>query len=63
MIEAEGSASFELRCGLSMNVGADTGLGIGNSPAHPPVNPILQSERGSASVGRQLTGASPMSIR
>jgi hypothetical protein len=30
MIEAEGGASFDLRCGLSMNVGADKGVRIGN---------------------------------
>jgi hypothetical protein len=35
MIEAEGSASFmDIRCSLRVNVGADTGLGIGNRPAH-----------------------------
>jgi hypothetical protein len=44
MIEAEDGASFDLRCGLSTNVGADTGLGIGNRPAHPEVNPVFTAK-------------------
>jgi hypothetical protein len=52
MIEAEGGASFDLRCGLSMNVGADKGVRIGNRPAHPEVNPVFKAkEDRQASVG------------
>jgi hypothetical protein len=52
MIETEGGASFDLRCCLGMNVGADTGPGIGNRPAHPEVNPAFKAkEDRQASVG------------
>jgi hypothetical protein len=52
MIEAEDGASFDLRCGLRMNAGADTALGIGNRPAHPEVNPVFKAkEDRQASVG------------
>jgi hypothetical protein len=45
MIEAEGGASFDLRCCLSMNVGAHTGWAAANARLIPKATLSLKRKR------------------
>jgi|HubBroStandDraft_5_1064220.scaffolds.fasta_scaffold198613_2 hypothetical protein len=53
MIEAEDGASFDLRCGLSMNVSADTGLGSATARLIPKSTLSLQRKR----IGKRRSAA------
>jgi len=54
MIEAEGSASFELRWRLSMNIGADTGPGHRQQPCSSPTQPYPSKRK---RIGKRRSAA------